>query len=192
MTALRQRLRMRLAAAARARLLAVLGDGADDEALYGRRSAKILRACAGVGSDVRLRMPVVVYYPEGLTIGDQVDIGEFCVLRASGGLTIGSRVLIAAGAVLTTRGHPEAPPRYGEVIDAPIVVGDDVWIGAGAVVLPGVTIGQGAIVAAGAVVVGAVDPMTIVGGVPARVIRRIGAAGASPTRTDDAMGERPL
>jgi acetyltransferase-like isoleucine patch superfamily enzyme len=118
-------------------------------------------------------MPVVVYQPERLVIGDDVDIGEFTVLRASGGLTIGSRVLIAAHAVLTTRGHPENIPRFGRVTDAAIVVEDDVWIGAGAVILPGVTVGRGAIVGAGAVVTASVEPFTVVGGVPARVIKRL-------------------
>jgi galactoside O-acetyltransferase len=156
--------RLRAAAAAFVKAPAgAAGDGAED----------VLACCASHGRNVRLRMPVVVYHPEALQFGDDVDVGEFVVLRASGGLAIGSRVLIAAHAVLTTRGHPERPPRHGRVVDAPVVVEDDVWIGAGAIVLPGVTIGRGAIVAAGAVVTRSVDPMTIVGGVPARPIRSI-------------------
>jgi acetyltransferase-like isoleucine patch superfamily enzyme len=134
---------------------------------------EILRLCVAVGANVRLRMPVVVYQPESLAFGDNVDVGEFTVLRASGGMTIGNRVLIAVHAVLTTRGHPEQVPRYGHVVDAPIVIEDDVWIGAGAIVLPGVTVGRGAIVAAGAVVTESVEPMTIVAGVPARPIRSV-------------------
>lgn len=138
-------------------------------------ASETLRLCARVGTNVRLRMPVVVYHPEMLEFGNDVDIGEFTVLRASGGMTIGNRVLIAAHAVLTTRGHPERPPRFGEIVDAPIAIGDDVWIGAGAVVLPGVTVGAGAIVAAGAVVTESVPPLTIVAGVPARPLRPIAA-----------------
>jgi len=133
----------------------------------------VLARCVSVGQSVRLRMPVVVYAPEHLSFGSKVDVGEFVVLRASGGLTIGDRVLIAAHAVLTTRGHPADPPRYGRTVDAPIVIEDDVWIGSGAVVLPGVTVGRGAIVAAGAVVTRDVAPMTVVGGVPARPIKSI-------------------
>ena len=141
--------------------------------------AQLLSQCASHGHHVRLRMPVVIYHPEALSFGDEVDVGEFVVLRASGGLTIGSRVLIAAQAVLTTRGHPEELPRFGRVVDAPIVIEDDVWIGAGAIVLPGVTVGRGAIVAAGAVVTSSVASMTIVGGVPARPIRSIQQDGSS-------------
>jgi acetyltransferase-like isoleucine patch superfamily enzyme len=138
-------------------------------------AASILARCASVGERVRLRMPVVVYAPEALTFGDQVDIGEFVVLRASGGLSIGARVLIAAHAVVTTRGHPEQLPRWGHTVDAPVVIEDDVWIGAGAIVLPGVTIGRGSIVAAGAVVTSDVAPMTIVAGVPAKELRSVEA-----------------
>jgi acetyltransferase-like isoleucine patch superfamily enzyme len=139
----------------------------------GSEALRIIAACAAAGIDVRIRMPVVVYAPESLTLGSHVDIGEFCVLRANGGMRIGDRVLVAAHAVLTTRGHPEELPRWGKTVDAPIVVEDDVWIGSHATVLPGVTIGRGAIVAAGAVVTGDVEPLTIVAGVPARPLRAV-------------------
>jgi len=137
------------------------------------RAETLLGRCAGVGPNVRLRMPVMIYHPEQLVLGSSVDIGEFAVIRASGGLRIGDRVLVATHAVLTTRGHPRSLPRYGQVEDAPIVVEDDVWIGAGAIVLPGVTIGRGAIVAAGAVVTKDVSPFSLVAGVPAREIEQI-------------------
>jgi galactoside O-acetyltransferase len=143
------------------------------DAAYAARQRQMLGACARVGSNVRLRMPVVIYGPEHLSFGSNVDVGEFVVLRASGGLEIGDRVLIAAQAVITTRGHPEDPPRWGRVADAPIVIEDDVWIGAAAVILPGVVVGRGAIVAAGAVVTSSVDPYAVVGGVPARVLKQI-------------------
>lgn len=135
------------------------------------RARVILERCARVGEGVRLRMPVVVYAPEKLSFGSQVDVGEFVVLRASGGMQIGDRVLIAAHATLTTRGHPILPPRFGRTVDAPIVIEDDVWIGAAAVILPGVTVGHGSIVGAGAVVTRDVPPETVVGGVPSRKIR---------------------
>jgi acetyltransferase-like isoleucine patch superfamily enzyme len=143
------------------------------------RAQAILKRCARVGQDVRLRMPVVVYSPENLSIGSQVDIGEFVVLRANGGMRIGDRVLIAAHATLTTRGHPILPPRYGHTVDAPIVIEDDVWVGAAAVVLPGVTIGRGSIVGAGAVVTKDVPAETIVGGVPGRPIRGTSSSNAT-------------
>ena len=122
---------------------------------------------------VQLRMPLVIYDAHKIECGSDVAFGEFCHIRANGGLRIGSRVMVASHVVITTRAHPLALPRYAVVEDAPIVIGDDVWIGAGAIVLPGVTIGNGAVVAAGAVVSDPVDAHTVVGGVPARVIKRI-------------------
>jgi acetyltransferase-like isoleucine patch superfamily enzyme len=140
------------------------------EAVYERRARATLRACAAVGDEVHLRMPVVVYHPEGLRIGSGVEIGEFCVFRAHGGLVIGDRVNIAPLCVVTTRAHPTVLPRRSVNIDSPITIEDDVWIGSGATVLPGVTIGHGAIVGAGAVVTKSVEPLTIVAGIPARPI----------------------
>lgn len=136
---------------------------------------QMLEQCAAVGRRVRLRLPVVIYDPDHLRIGDDVDIGEFSHLRASGGLTIGSRVLMASHVVITTRAHPLAPPRLNVTTDAPVRIEDDVWIGAGAIVLPGVTVGAGAVIGAGAVVTEDVAPMTVVAGVPARAIRQVTA-----------------
>lgn len=135
-------------------------------------ASRLIARCRTAGS-VRLRMPVVIYAPELLEFGDQVDVGEFTHIRANGGLRIGNRVLIAAHVTITTREHPVELPRWSVTSDAPITIEDDVWIGAGAVVLPGVTIGRGAVVAAGAVVTASVEPYTVVAGVPARAIRSI-------------------
>jgi len=135
-------------------------------------ASRLLASCRRAGR-VRLRMPITIYAPEQLELGDQVDIGEFTHIRANGGVRIGNRVLIAAHVVITSRAHPAAVPRYGIVEDAPIVIEDDVWIGAGAIVLPGVTVGQGSIVGAGAVVTKSVEPRTIVGGVPAKQIGKV-------------------
>jgi acetyltransferase-like isoleucine patch superfamily enzyme len=141
---------------------------------------RLLQRCRSRGDRVRLRMPVTIYDPGRLTLGDRVDIGEYTHIRANGGVTIGSGVLIAAGVVITSREHPVALPRFGVTVDAPIVIEDDVWIGAGAVILPGVTVGRGAIVGAGAVVTQSVEPFTVVGGVPARPIGAVpGEAGPS-------------
>jgi acetyltransferase-like isoleucine patch superfamily enzyme len=136
-------------------------------------AARLLEQCATVGEHVRLRIPVVIYHPEHLRLGSRIDIGEFTHIRASGGITIGDRVLIASHVVITSRAHPVELPRFGVAVDAPVIIEDDVWIGAGAIVLPGVTIGSGSIIAAGAVVTSSVPPTTIVAGVPAIPLRGI-------------------
>jgi len=147
------------------------------EAIVGRawtsESSRILKRCKAVGVGVRLRRFAAVYGPETLELGSEVDIGEFVVIRAGGGVTIGNRVLIAAHAIVTSTGHPVELPRFGECIHDRVVIGDDVWIGAGAIVLPGVTVGDGSIIAAGAVVTHDVAPRTVVAGVPAKVIKDI-------------------
>ena len=137
-------------------------------------AARLLAQCQRRGTGhVRLRMPVVIYAPERLFLGHTIDIGEFTHIRANGGVTIGDRVIIAARVTITSRTHPLQLPRARVTEDRPIVIEDDVWLGAGAIVLPGVTIGRGAVVAAGAVVTKSVEPFTVVAGVPARPIRQI-------------------
>lgn len=136
-------------------------------------AAALIAQCRRAGRQARLRMPVVIYAPEQLELGDRVDIGEFTHIRANGGVRIGSGVLIAANVTITSRAHSVELPRWGVTKDAPIVIEDDVWIGAGAIVLPGVTIGRGSVVAAGAVVTADVSPFTVVGGVPAKTIKQV-------------------
>jgi acetyltransferase-like isoleucine patch superfamily enzyme len=135
-------------------------------------ASRLLDSCRTAGQ-VRLRMPVTIYAPELLDMGDHVDIGEYSHIRANGGVRIGSRVLIAAHVIITSRTHPITLPHYGKTEDALVTIEDDVWIGAGAIILPGITIGAGAVVAAGAVVTRSVDPYTIVAGVPARPIGQV-------------------
>ena len=115
----------------------------------------------------------MIYHPECISFGNRVDVGENVVIRGGGGISIGNDVLIAAGAALVSEGHPVNPPRWGRNVSKPIRIGNEVWIGANAVVLPGVTIGDGSIVAAGAVVSCDVPDNVVVAGVPARVIRAI-------------------
>jgi acetyltransferase-like isoleucine patch superfamily enzyme len=110
-----------------------------------------------------------------ITIGDHCSINASTVLYGTGGITIGAHVRIAANTTIVASQH--AFERTDEVIArqgftaSGIVIEDDVWIGAGVCVLDGVRVRTGAILAAGAVVTRDVDPFTIVGGVPATVLR---------------------
>lgn len=108
-----------------------------------------------------------------IRVGKGVFINSGCHFQDQGGITIGDGALIGHNVVLATINHNFDPTHRGDNLPAPIIIGKRVWIGANATVLPGVKIGDGAVVAAGAVVTKDVPPCTIVGGVPARIIRKI-------------------
>jgi acetyltransferase-like isoleucine patch superfamily enzyme len=122
-----------------------------------------------------------------IRIGRDSLIGELNVLRGQGGITIGDRVYTAPLVQILAVNHvyvdPGRPFIEQGITAEGIVVEDDVWIGAGAIITDGVTVGQGAVVAAGAVVTQDVPPHTVVGGVPARVLKRIDPGQTVPTDT---------
>jgi acetyltransferase-like isoleucine patch superfamily enzyme len=110
----------------------------------------------------------------GVQLGEGVELNNFAIVNGAGGVTIGPYTLIGPHATIVSYEHEyrdrtrrirDQPYRY-----EPISIGADVWIGAHAVVLAGVTIGDGAVVAAGAVVTRDVPEYTVVAGVPARAI----------------------
>lgn len=111
-----------------------------------------------------------------VTIGDHTRIGIHCTVI--GPVSIGNNVNLAQGITVTALNHnfEDVTRRIDEqgISTKPVVIGDDVWIGANAVILPGVTIGRHVVVAAGAVVTKDVPDNCIVGGVPAKVIKAIG------------------
>lgn len=108
-----------------------------------------------------------------ITVGENVFINANCNFQDQGGITIGDHSLIGHRVILATLNHGIAPEDRHTLYPAPIVIGKNVWIGAGATVLPGITIGDHAIVAAGAVVTKDVPENTVVAGVPAKVLRTI-------------------
>lgn len=114
-------------------------------------------------------------FSKKLSIGDNSVIGVRCMF--SGKVRIGNNVMIAPEVFIYARNYahgctdiPMVQQGYEE--ERPVVIEDDVWIGARATILPGVTIGKGSIVGASAVVTKDVPPYAIVGGNPARVLKR--------------------
>lgn len=108
--------------------------------------------------------------------GVDVSFGSGChIYEPRGGLTIGDNCMIGGGVLICGVNHGHAirgvPMRKQAIEAAPILIGQDVWIGMGAIILPGVTVGDGAIVGAGAVVTSDVPPGVVVSGVPARLVR---------------------
>jgi acetyltransferase-like isoleucine patch superfamily enzyme len=122
----------------------------------------------------------------GIKIGRNSLVGEYSVIRGQGGVTIGDRVYTSPFTQIIAVNHvfddPKRPFVDQGITAEEIVIDDDVWLGAGAVITDGVRVGQGAVVAAGAVVTKDVPPHTVVGGVPAREIRKIEDGTAVPER----------
>lgn len=110
---------------------------------------------------------------KNLLIGKNVFFNSGCRFQDQGGIVIGDGALIGHNVVLATINHDFDPSHRGNNLPAPIRIGNHVWIGANATVLPGVTIGDGAVVAAGAVVTKDVPELAVVGGVPARTLKKI-------------------
>lgn len=132
--------------------------------------------------------PLYSDFGKNLTIGKNVFINSGCRFQDQGGITIGDGAFIGHMVVFATINHGFLPEERGHIHPAPIVIGRNVWIGAHATILPGVTIGDNAIVAAGAVVSRSVAPNTVVGGVPARFIRLIRLIKAIPGTTPPEQG----
>jgi len=113
----------------------------------------------------------------GIKIGRDSLIGEFSIIRGQGGVVIGDRVYTSPGTQIIAVNHvfdnPEKPFIQQGITAQGITIEDDVWLGSNVVVTDGVRIGKGAVVAAGAVVTEDVPPHTMVGGVPAQVIKKI-------------------
>jgi acetyltransferase-like isoleucine patch superfamily enzyme len=135
---------------------------------------RLLLAQLGAGAMVDYRC--YVRYPWKVSIGRGTWLNRGCQLygsMAAGGavITIGDHCALAPGVRVLSATHDH---RMLDLPDtaASVVIGHHVWIGAGATILPGVTVGDGAVVAAGSVVSRDVEPFTVVGGIPARFIRK--------------------
>lgn len=111
-----------------------------------------------------------------LRIGEHTQVGPFTVIFTGSGVSLGNNVMISAHCVIASGDHDfmqtEKPMRFaGNVSKGPIVIEDDVWIGANCTITDGVRIGRGAVIGANSVVVKDVKPYDIVGGVPAKFIK---------------------
>ena len=126
-----------------------------------------------VGEGFGLFPPFYTDFGKNITIGNNVFINAGCKFQDQGGIVIGDGALIGHNVVLATLNHDLAPEKRQQLHPAPIRIGCGVWIGANATVTSGVTIGDYAVVAAGAVVNRDVPAYTVVGGVPARVIKTL-------------------
>jgi maltose O-acetyltransferase len=130
---------------------------------------------ARVGAEPFVEPPFFCDYGSNTSLGDRFYANTGCIFLDSAPVTIGDRVLFGPAVQLLTATHPvEAELRaQGLEYAEPISIGDDAWLGGGAIVLPGVTIGDRAVVGAGSVVTRDVPADVVVAGNPARVIRSL-------------------
>ncbi|WP_437787767.1 sugar O-acetyltransferase [Sorangium sp. So ce1097] len=139
-----------------------------------------------VGEGTEIRPPFYVDYGSQITIGARCFANFGLVALDVAPITIGDDVLMGPNVQLLTPTHPVAPEPRRQKWEAakPITIGNNVWLGGGAIVLPGVTIGDNTVVGAGSVVTRDLPANVIAVGNPARVVRSIDDAGAAPAPGD--------
>ena len=148
----------------------------------GYRSAEELRALfsrlTGQPTDESFGLfpPFYTDFGKNIHVGKGVFINSGCCFQDQGGITLGDGCLIGHHVVIATLNHDLDPARRGGMYPAPVRLGKNVWVGAHATILPGVTVGDGAVIAAGAVVTKDVPAGVVAGGVPARVLKTIPTA----------------
>lgn len=129
------------------------------------------------GDNVSIYEGVYLKGLSNIIIGSNVSIHSMCYIDGTGGLTIGDEVSIAHASTIMTTSHTyndaTIPIKYNNATETPVILDNDIWVGAGCRILGGVTIGKRSIIAAGAVINKTVEPNSIVGGVPGKKIKKI-------------------
>lgn len=135
------------------------------------------------GKNLRIYPPIHVDFGINIFTGDNVFINQNCTFLDNNTITIGERVLIAPDVRIYAGDHPiNGKDRYIDLGDGnarivssskPVTIGDDVWIGGGSIILPGVTIGNNVVVGAGSVVTRDIPDNVVVAGNPAKIIKQL-------------------
>jgi maltose O-acetyltransferase len=146
-----------------------------DPANPAARQALLLELLGRVGDGVEIRPPLMVDYGYQITVGARTFINYGAVLLDVAPITIGEDGQFGPNVQLLTPTHPLDPELRRQKWEAaePIVIGDNVWLGGGAIVLPGITIGDNTVVGAGAVVTKDLPANVVAVGNPARIIRHL-------------------
>ncbi|WP_162046557.1 sugar O-acetyltransferase [Vibrio taketomensis] len=142
-----------------------------------RRDELLRRFFRSVGKECYVEPPLHANWGRNTSVGDYFYANFNLTLVDDTYITIGSHVMIGPNVTLSTAGHPVDPDRRRKVaqFNIPITIGDNVWIGANVVVLPGVSIGENSVVGAGSIVTKDIPPNVVAVGNPCRVLRVIGA-----------------
>jgi maltose O-acetyltransferase len=139
------------------------------------RQAAIRNLLGKVGDNCTVEQPLFCTYGYNTTVGDNFFLNVNCKLMDSGKITIGNNVFIAPNVCIITEEHAmDVPQRLaGLEYTYPVNIGDNVWICAGVIVLPGITIGANSVIGAGSVVTKNIPPNSLAVGNPCKVIRSI-------------------
>ena len=164
-----------------------------------KRVSILRELLGGIGENVTVDTPFHCDYGKRIFVGDDVIINMNCTFVDDAPIRIGSRVLIASNVQIYTASHPILPEErlvpdrkarrttFFRTYARPVVIEDQVWIGAGCILLPGVTVGRNSVIGAGSVVNRSIPPDCVAVGNPCRVVRRFG--GEAPA---DESWEHPL
>ena len=149
----------------------------------GQKEALLRKLLGGVGKSLWITPPFYVDYGKNIFFGNNCEVNMNCTFLDDNRITIGNNALIAPNVQIYTAYHPaRASARFGparddgsfsfcKTITAPVTIGDNVWIGGGAIILPGVKIGSDVVVGAGSVVTKSIPDKVVAVGNPCRVIR---------------------
>lgn len=155
------------------RLTKLYNETAEDEQEKRRR---ILEQLLGsVGTNVNIQPSLKVDYGYNIYLGNNFFANFDCIMLDVCPIHFGDNCLLGPGVHIYTAAHPLDPTERnsGREFGKSVTIGNNVWIGGGAIINPGVTIGDGAVIASGAVVTKKVLPHVVVGGNPAKVIKKI-------------------
>lgn len=136
---------------------------------------RLMSLITGVQIDdgFRLFTPFYTDFGKNIRFGKNVFVNMCCCFQDQGGIRIGDNTLVGHRCTIATLNHQLEPEKRQNLSLSPVVIGNNVWIGADVTICPGAVIGDNAVVGAGAVVLGKVAPNTIVAGVPAKLIRNL-------------------
>jgi len=139
--------------------------------VFSIRKVKI-RKLQFIGKNVKIWKGVIIHSPDKVSIGSNTGVGDYVVMWGGGGIEIGENVLIAAHSVITSQGHAIDADIFREsTFMSKVVIKQNVWIGAGVLIMPGVTIGESTIIGAGSVVTKDIPANVIAIGSPAKIVK---------------------
>ncbi len=126
-----------------------------------------------IGQNNYFWFPVKMHGKSDISIGNNCCINSFVHIWGGGGVVIGNNVMIASHVSITSLTHDynSASMRFSPIIKKPVIINDDVWIGSGAIILPGISIGKGAVIGAGTVVTKDIPENAVVVGNPSRILK---------------------